>query len=524
MHRALRIPELVDLIFEAFACTQPRRNKTLASLARTCRDFREPALDVLWREQTTLSNLLRLLPSHLWKIHRLPEDNNNCFFSGQLSLIHIIAHVKQKDWAAALSYSRRIKDLTVDWSGPEPFLHLTAFKAIATASLAGWFPGGFLCPSTSRLYWRAGPSIPDSFVHDFLCPSIHTALVKNFDLTMPLPSDSGLRSLRKLSFECCSNPHSIIPNSSRVVLGLNRIEELRVRSINREAFEHLSKLSTLKALEIRETKTMFTPTADSGGFPALRVLKLCRTSPEFANNFLSILPSHGAALHSLHFGIEVFTPQTLADLYASLSKHLLSPRRLAIVSERWMTVSPEYRHARDFAPLRAFEQLTHLHIEPPVEFDMDDVMAEDFARSWPNIQTLVLKSNHYELSRPLQTTLHCLRSFGEHCPKLARLAIEFDASAIPSSFGPSIRQTSLVSLGVGRSPIESHLAVRAFLTELFPNFREIVCEAVDWRVVELSDIQDTERDEAKMMAEEKPDEDDTEAWERWTYRARWRRV
>ena len=66
MHRCLGILEIKELICEHFDANM--LSGSLAALARTSKDFEDPALDVLWRTQKTLMNLLRCLPSHLWTI------------------------------------------------------------------------------------------------------------------------------------------------------------------------------------------------------------------------------------------------------------------------------------------------------------------------------------------------------------------------------------------------------------------------------------------------------------------------
>ncbi|KAF8124654.1 hypothetical protein K438DRAFT_1892945 [Mycena galopus ATCC 62051] len=71
MHCTLEIPEILYLIFaqvQRLYCYDERlgrRDPDLAALARTCKTFRGPALDFLWREQENLVNVLRLLPSHV---------------------------------------------------------------------------------------------------------------------------------------------------------------------------------------------------------------------------------------------------------------------------------------------------------------------------------------------------------------------------------------------------------------------------------------------------------------------------
>ena len=75
MHHALRLEEILLNIFGQ--CYSPCRNKQrtqratadLAALARTCRTFKEPALDVLWTELVNLSPLARCLPEASHRIY-----------------------------------------------------------------------------------------------------------------------------------------------------------------------------------------------------------------------------------------------------------------------------------------------------------------------------------------------------------------------------------------------------------------------------------------------------------------------
>ena len=60
MHHALQIQEILLLIF--YHCRHSRVTSDLPALARTCRAFKEPALDVLWEELDDPSPLARCLP------------------------------------------------------------------------------------------------------------------------------------------------------------------------------------------------------------------------------------------------------------------------------------------------------------------------------------------------------------------------------------------------------------------------------------------------------------------------------
>ena len=61
MHHALQIQEILQNIFDY--CRRVHGATTdLPALARTCRTFKEPALDVLWEQLDDVSPIARCLP------------------------------------------------------------------------------------------------------------------------------------------------------------------------------------------------------------------------------------------------------------------------------------------------------------------------------------------------------------------------------------------------------------------------------------------------------------------------------
>ena len=73
VHQCLLVPEIFGLVCEVLVDdynSRPpvQRSATLASLARTCRAFEGPALDVLWREIEGLRPLLCTMPSDLFEM------------------------------------------------------------------------------------------------------------------------------------------------------------------------------------------------------------------------------------------------------------------------------------------------------------------------------------------------------------------------------------------------------------------------------------------------------------------------
>ncbi|KAG9316244.1 hypothetical protein JVU11DRAFT_2271 [Chiua virens] len=81
MHHALQLDEILLHVFSYCHshCVKTQNvgrrgdcfsTAELAALARTCRTFKEPALNVLWLELTDLSPLARCLPGVCYQITR----------------------------------------------------------------------------------------------------------------------------------------------------------------------------------------------------------------------------------------------------------------------------------------------------------------------------------------------------------------------------------------------------------------------------------------------------------------------
>ncbi|KAJ6461011.1 hypothetical protein C8R45DRAFT_842196, partial [Mycena sanguinolenta] len=154
MHRTLCIPEIIYLIFtELRSCPHSTRsdsevrqeeNRDFAALARTCNAFHGPALNFLWREQDTLVNVLKCLPSHLWK-----EESVEISPTSTRRIFVIIGPIRLKDWDIPLAYAFRIRKLALSSSFQ---IHndsavVDVFKRIWASEL----PRDYMCPNLRTL-------------------------------------------------------------------------------------------------------------------------------------------------------------------------------------------------------------------------------------------------------------------------------------------------------------------------------------------------------------------------------------
>jgi hypothetical protein len=117
-------------------------------------------------------------------------------------------------------------------------------------------------------------------------------------------------------------------------------------------------------------------------------------------------------------------------------------------------------------PLFPFRSLVKLDLEHPVGFDLDDAAVLDMARAWPSVQLLSL-SSHSRYIQP-RVTLVGISGIAQHCPRLQRLGITFDATVIPELKPEVPSHTALYELDVAYSPIGDPFEVADYLGVIFP--------------------------------------------------------
>jgi len=79
----LRDAEATNKLLEAILDT-PGGKRSLSRLARTCKAFAEPALDILWRELDSIIPIIGLFPGHLLKKTRKPG----------MGLVRVVAYTR----------------------------------------------------------------------------------------------------------------------------------------------------------------------------------------------------------------------------------------------------------------------------------------------------------------------------------------------------------------------------------------------------------------------------------------------
>ncbi|KAJ7791915.1 hypothetical protein B0H14DRAFT_2933839 [Mycena olivaceomarginata] len=414
-HRALTIPEIVGLICEHLeVLAEPhhegsgtRRNlEDLAALARTCRDFENPALDILWREQNTLANTLKCLPSNLWEETLVPNDGSYC--------LRLTSAAQGAEWDRPLAHARRVR------RSPYAFPDRDLLEIISSS-----LPQEYLFPNLRSIHITLSVDMSASGI--LLLPTL----------------DLRYQQLTTLCIETFPREPGVCASTSKIALNLDRVEILALDKLDLAALKYLGQLPSLRSLTLHTPDLIDlgrpflspNPQTPHSSFQALRTIQLSRTAFDFAIECINLFSGTGCHLEEFVVGSEVLATQITAEnLYAAIAgglshTHLQTlnisnlndgvsetPTPLASAS-RIYVIS---RHV--LTPLYPFTNLAVLILVSPVGFDIGDAAAWDMAPAWPNLVRLVLESAT-EVHYPSTMTLHGLRAFAEHCKALKFLAI-----------------------------------------------------------------------------------------------------
>ncbi|KAJ6559832.1 hypothetical protein B0H19DRAFT_1260520 [Mycena capillaripes] len=476
MHRGLEIPEIVGLLCAELAGDLPRYGvgspqcQHLAALARTCKTFQDPALDLLWSHQrNTMMNLLMCMPDDLW---HSPVTTD-------VKLLDVSRPITATDWERPRTYMRRVKVFAYNiQTMPSPQL-LEAMNLC--------FPGEHFFPNLQKFYWST-PKTPHSpYIGPFLSPKITRTILAFGD------SDRDLSLLPTVAIKCpnitdvtiyCPIREDmrgcVLQNISLFVLGLAAIESLFIWDLDQAAFEYLAQLSTVKSLEIGRPDS-FNPSCkicEGDVFLSLRRLKFNSIAPEFIARFLhpfshsplvslaiNVEPTALAAPGIYSFIAENCPRATLRDLCVGSTELVVSTNRQA---------QPQVIRDNMIRPFLGLATLTSLCLYSRDGFDLDDSTLSDMAASWPEIERLdLMVLSNYDGFTP-RATLRSLYAFARHCPRLTTLKIVFDATVVPSTDDAELVQGALKCLSLGRSSISAPIAdVAAFLCGLFPALQEL---------------------------------------------------
>ncbi|TFK31479.1 hypothetical protein BDQ12DRAFT_694091 [Crucibulum laeve] len=487
MHPCLQISEILTLIcFEVYGSGDRKDKSDALSLVKTCRTFKEPALEVLWSRLGSILPLLMLLPGDLWTITRAPASGRE-----KRPTFIFKRYPESADWLLFdkfATYVRVIGEFVAKWTmePPQTVIDLEVYHLLEgrqnllpnsqTVIFDSHVPYG-------RLYISARTRALEVLIHS-----------EHFDSGMNICSLFGYASSaacfithlsvgisgRRLGFGSGAILTDMENSLSRLICELRNLEVLKVASqlrLTHEAVGHILSLPNLRALNFSvPILQAMKDEIDISGYSRLLELRLhCNElgAPCFPELITSLNPFRleeikftatngrmsASDFHAVH-----------AALRQKCSHEALKSIELSLTNSIHENTAQHTSSFEVLEPLLSFHNLTWISITGVSFNDLTDSDVERLAVSWPSLQYLNLDSHTGPLQLDSSRSLTALLSFATHCQQLKRLKLQIHAK-YDGDYPRDLEGHSQIQLGAidaASSPIDDPNFVASFLRKLFP--------------------------------------------------------
>ncbi|EIW79521.1 hypothetical protein CONPUDRAFT_166277 [Coniophora puteana RWD-64-598 SS2] len=481
MHPCLRLPEVLSIILEFVHVHEEDACRTLAAAARTCKPFKEPALDKLYREISML-DVLKVLPEDLLEVKRAGP---NRFMTFRRAMV-------LSDWRILERYVSRVRSLVSSDSTTGNL----AIDKVVMSSLSS-FCGAHLFPNVQRV------EAFDSFFQGNFLPLAFGPRVIEVEFGN-LPTN-GAHTFTLLSQACPSletisiiggvdlHTRRALPNvlSDAVSLGFQKLKTFKIgtRLIIRTPSELFPFLSSLPCLE--ELAFYITPLPPYHGappilqptrlfaFPSLQRLTLDYGGSKEVTSFmcslsdLKTMTSLRAVLYSgsIHVGDTV-------EMLQILTKILPADNMLSLKLTHCFDgpVVPGLLDLLTFRRIYKFKNLTKLSFNLICSPEMNNSFIQELSAAFPKLESLSFYTGPLP---PLSNhiTMTGLATLLSGCPNLYHISLivdfttannaAFDASP-PTACNSRINRTCFA-----HSPIDDPAFVARHLVRMFPRLSDI---------------------------------------------------
>lgn len=499
MHSALLIDEILRNIF--YLCSYHDQHRhTLVSASRTCKSWRDPALDLVWERLTSFEPLLLLIPGVL-------------VIDGECSLSRTIY---PEDLAIFRSYARRVKHVSyrqefkVHPTLSRIFHHFLSLDANALPNLATvhiYFPrcNGFFLPLhvSQRLRsldfdlgFKTKDFGNDSLLCHFLeqvsafCPQLQQISIRGFASQRLNHVLSTFTNLQTLSLQL---GHSLSSTTLRSIMAFPRLLDLEIQA------EHIE----LDEFEIGHR--------DYIPFRLLNKLYIRAKTHQILTLFQHLQPN---TLRYLHIDLEDDIPSATswAKIFELINDKASSLVRLRLdhyfeIPNLRTSVSADttqdasynsvaanygslYMNLATMEPLRNLKHLRHFDCDVTIPFVVGDKDIEKMVTWWPDIEHLDLGfvpgADQMGFTWPTQLTTASLTFFAKHCLKLKRLALPLKLLDLSLPIAPiDITPTnSLRSLVIAQLTASQPSQITTYLHNLFPHLHIYLDGPESWTETE----------------------------------------
>ncbi|KIK21402.1 hypothetical protein PISMIDRAFT_681337 [Pisolithus microcarpus 441] len=478
MHHCLRITEILHLIFgylvdEKVTNTNVAgaiRHKDIAGLARTCKAFMDPALDILWRTQSSLSPLIMCLPAQFWTLTVDQKDG----------VVSLMQEPSQEDWLTLKGYSRRIRAFN------HTTLHLPSVCENIVDIVFSPDLSDELFPSlhTLNITVLSGPLDPIQFLKyarlpqlvrlRFMIPIFYRKWASDLYFT-----PASVPSLQALTIIAA---HAWTGVSARLAVNFEQTPYLRSLYLSHSLYVLPSSLCEMIRLQFLCELTVTLPEgfdvdvcpSMQPTLPSLQRIALTVRSLDQCTNLLSCVTS--CELGSI--GILHRSPATQNDicqLFQEIGRiceryadfHTLD---IQCSHKNKLTAYPPFDLPRSMlTPFLACRRLRVLKLGSFGVLDINDSFIAEITLAWPEIEALHLRG-------PKQgdalVTLEGVRELLRGCPRLQSLHMQVDARILPKG-EPEMQSISLTALDISGSLMEVKTAVERYLKTLVPRLESL---------------------------------------------------
>ncbi|KAH6912816.1 hypothetical protein BKA70DRAFT_776566 [Coprinopsis sp. MPI-PUGE-AT-0042] len=494
MHRCLQIPEIVHLVCLHLA--DASQQETLANLARVCRIFRQPATEELWsRMEDGIEPLLDGMGDDLWD-WEADETASALVMMDEVTFKsrRLRRPITSQDLDALRVRASRVRELSFSSHSN----HLNSIKELAAiqAATAREDPPFFLKLRTLRLNDTISlfGELPDwSTLHLFLGPSLSSLEI---DLRLKTPAHfsflTGVRrqcpNLTKIKFSLDALPlrlPSTLPDIFNSWNSLKALSLPRATFTVMKALSHLPNLAFLSVWMIGSTNNA--TSADTGGFPALKDLKLMsETNLAVCQSVLQLLAPR-SRIRKL--ALRVYQPsplQALREFLEVFPLHLdhSSLRELSfsesLHSDMQNSDTDNIDDPINLCALQCFTQLRSVAIETQTPISLALPTLETIAKSMPKLQRLKIgcfRQKQTPFCAP-KLAFRDIIVLAKLLPQLEFLGLLIDASDVRWTHnrrpGGGFQHRKLETISVSGSPITSPYSVAALLSDVFPMLGSIM--------------------------------------------------
>ncbi|KAJ7432821.1 hypothetical protein B0H11DRAFT_1889680, partial [Mycena galericulata] len=430
MHPSLHIPEIVSMICDELLngaerlthSLNPDTSQSLATMARTCKTFRDPALDLLWSSQRTVMNVLDCMPGDIWEWLDDPEPEE----------IRLKRPVLPSDWERPLFYSRRVKFFKFDTSRSYPLS--PAFYETLRMCL----PPDRLFPNIAFVQWDTSDAALFPHFRLFVGPRLTALSLGRCQTTGHLSCLPSLATecplLQDLIVACSKGLNGRCQIVSLLVKQLIHLRNLEAPCLDAVALKHLARLPGFDHLTLSDQSPLdssSTLPAQSGvsssgleeldmAFSGLEGLDMDVTDVRVVSDVL--VPLRQSSIVRLRVQFPKSTPASaIAGYYGAVAANCDqdSLRFLWIVLKDPPTDAPDPSQmdldpvpGQKLLPLFVFSDLTYVNLSAPMGFELDDTTAAEVARAWPRLTSLALAASA-SMHVPSRMTLRALLSFAK---------------------------------------------------------------------------------------------------------------